>query len=76
LFKYVSPDETAFIRWSFAQQLTSVGFRDVKIKSFDWLHPAIPAGLNRPIQAVGRVFEALPIIREISRSLLVSAKRP
>lgn len=76
LFKYVSPDETAFVRWSLSRLLKEVGFQAVSIKPFDWLHPAVPAGLIRPVKALGRVFEAIPLIREFSGSLLISAKSP
>jgi 2-polyprenyl-3-methyl-5-hydroxy-6-metoxy-1,4-benzoquinol methylase len=76
LFKYVSPDETAFVRWSLSRQLAEVGFSDIRIKPFDWLHPAIPQGLISLVKAVGKGFEAVPLIREFSGSLLISAKRP
>jgi hypothetical protein len=56
--------------------LSSVGFNDVNIVPFDWLHPAIPSGMINTVKAVGRVFEAIPLIREFSGSLLISAKRP
>lgn len=76
LFKYVSPDETAFVRWSLGRQLFSIGFTEIRIKPFDWLHPAIPAGLIKTVKAIGQVFEVIPFIREFSGSLLISAKRP
>jgi 2-polyprenyl-3-methyl-5-hydroxy-6-metoxy-1,4-benzoquinol methylase len=76
LFKYVSPDETAFVRWTLSRQLAEVGFSDIYIKPFDWLHPAIPKGLIGLVQAIGKGFEAIPLIREFSGSLLISAKRP
>lgn len=76
LFKYTSPDETAFVRWSLAKQLSSVGFTDVRIKPFDWLHPAIPTSLINAVNALGGVLEVIPVMREFAGSLLISAKRP
>lgn len=76
LFKYVSPDEAAFVRWTLSKQLAELGFSDIQIKPFDWLHPAIPKGIIRFVQTVGRGFETIPLIREFSGSLLISAKRP
>lgn len=76
LFKYVSPDETAFVRWLLGRQLADVGFEKIRIKPFDWLHPAIPKGLIKAVQSVGKVLESIPGIREFSGSLLISAKRP
>lgn len=76
LFKSVSPDETAFVRWSLARKLAAIGFVDIHIKPFDWLHPATPTQLITLVQRVGRIVERIPGLREFSGSLLVSAKRP
>jgi SAM-dependent methyltransferase len=74
--KYVSPDETAFVRWSLAARLREHGFVDIQNTPFDWLHPAIPAPLISITEFVGGVFEALPIVREFSGSLLISCRKP
>jgi 2-polyprenyl-3-methyl-5-hydroxy-6-metoxy-1,4-benzoquinol methylase len=76
LFKYTSPDETAFVRWSLARKLSELGFVEIRIKPFDWLHPAIPPKLIDIVKLLGGLFEAIPFIREFSGSLLISAKRP
>ncbi|MBX3004117.1 MAG: methyltransferase domain-containing protein [Anaerolineales bacterium] len=72
---YVSPDETAFVRWPLAAQLRKHGFTAIKITPFDWLHPAIPAALIGTTEAIGGLFEVLPLIREFSGSLLISAEK-
>jgi SAM-dependent methyltransferase len=74
LFRYISPDETAFIRFALAQQLRKHGFIDVRIIPFDWLHPAIPAALIEPVEAIGKALEIIPFVREFSGSLLISCK--
>lgn len=71
-----SPDETAFIRWRLSRQLRRTGFTDIRITPFDWLHPAIPRPLIGWIGRVGALLEKIPIIREISGSLLIVARRP
>ncbi len=71
----VSPDETAFVRWQLAKQLSSMGFVDIRITPFDWLHPAIPQPLIRITEAVGGILEALPLVREFSGSLLISCRK-
>lgn len=76
LFKYTSPDETAFVRRSLARMLSSVGFTEINIKPFDWLHPATLPWLINAVKAVGKFLELTPFIREFSGSLLISAKRP
>lgn len=73
---YVSPDETAFVRWQLAKTLTKHGFVDIQITPFDWLHPAIPTPLISTVETIGKVLEKLPIIREFSGSLLISAQKP
>jgi 2-polyprenyl-3-methyl-5-hydroxy-6-metoxy-1,4-benzoquinol methylase len=74
--KYVSPDETAFVRWDLAKQLRQAGFDDIRIVPFDWLHPAIPKSLISVVQALGSVAEALPLVREFAGSLVISARKP
>ncbi len=69
----VSPDETAFVRWKLAAQLRAAGFRTVHIKPFDFLHPSTPPALMRALDAASHVIEAVPLLREISGSLLVVA---
>jgi len=71
-----SPDETAFIRWSFSSLLSEAGFEKIKIKPFDWLHPATPLIFIKSINFMGRFLEKIPILREFAGSLYISSKRP
>lgn len=71
-----SPDETAFVRWPLDRQLRRHGFDEVSITPFDWLHPAVPAGLVKAVSSCGAVLEALPLLREFSGSLIIRARRP
>jgi 2-polyprenyl-3-methyl-5-hydroxy-6-metoxy-1,4-benzoquinol methylase len=73
---YVSPDETAFVRWSLARTLKTLGFTDIHIRPFDWLHPAIPRSLIKPVEDVGGLLEKVPFVREFSGSLLISCRKP
>jgi SAM-dependent methyltransferase len=75
-FEYVSPDETAFVRWSFERTLIEAGFADVEITPFDWLHPATPPRLIPAISAAGRMLERLPLLREFAGSVYIRARRP
>lgn len=74
-FQYVSPDETAFVRWSLARSLEGAGFVDPIVTPFDWLHPASPAPLIPLIQSAGRALEHLPGVREFAGSLLIRCRR-
>ena len=76
IFQYTSPDETAFVRWRFAAKLRSVGYSDVSITPFDWLHPHTPPALIGTVRGIGKVIEAVPVCREFSGSLYIRARRP
>jgi SAM-dependent methyltransferase len=76
LFTGVSPDETAFVRWRFRKKLLGEGFKEVTITPFDWLHPATPPSLIPLVRAVSTSLECLPLLREFSGSLFISARRP
>jgi SAM-dependent methyltransferase len=75
-FAYTSPDETAFVRWKFGSQLRQIGFENVSITPFDWLHPATPKPLIGSLHLLGRLMEYVPIAREFSGSLYIKARRP
>lgn len=76
LYPYVSPDETAFLRWTLRTSLLQVGFRDVEITPFDWLHPAVPASFIRKANVLGMFLERIPGLREFAGSLLIHARKP
>jgi 2-polyprenyl-3-methyl-5-hydroxy-6-metoxy-1,4-benzoquinol methylase len=76
IFSYVSPDETAFVRWQLARQLAATGFQDIRIQAFDWLHPSTPKPLIGLVRATGRWMESMPLLREFSGSLYIGAGLP
>lgn len=73
---YTSPDETAFVRFTLRRLLIRAGLVNVRITPFDFLHPATPPAFIPAVTAAGRIAERLPIVREISGSLLISCQRP
>ena len=75
-FRYVSPDETAFVRWTLARTLRTIGFHHVRIEPFDWLHPATPRPLIPVVRGLGWTLERLPLAREFAGSLCIRAVRP
>lgn len=72
---YVSPDETAFIRWRLQRLLAMTGFTQISIIPFDWLHPATPGPLIPFVRRMGRWLERLPGVREVAGSLLIRCAR-
>jgi SAM-dependent methyltransferase len=73
---YVSPDETAIVRWKFRDLLIKTGFEKINITPFDWLHPATPIPLIRLISIIGRLLENIPVFREFAGSLHIQCRRP
>ncbi|MBI4313602.1 MAG: class I SAM-dependent methyltransferase [Candidatus Omnitrophica bacterium] len=71
-----SEDETAFFRWPLARQLRRIGFSQVGIRPFDFLHPSIPPALIPVFGTIGQWVERLPLLREISGSLLICGRKP
>jgi len=71
-----SPDETAFFRWSMRRMLSRIGFTEIRITPFDWLHPSTPRPLIPLIGAIGRLVERVPVVREFSGSMLIAARVP
>jgi len=75
-FPYVSPQETAFVAKRMWRDLAVVGFVEVSIIPFDWLHPATPRRLIPLVQYVGRGLERVPGVRACAGSLLIRSRRP
>jgi 2-polyprenyl-3-methyl-5-hydroxy-6-metoxy-1,4-benzoquinol methylase len=76
IFDYTSPDETAFVRWLLKRLLQKIGFEDIRINPFDWLHPHTPAPLVNTVKRLSNFLDRVPLIREISGDLAISARRP
>lgn len=75
-FWYVSPDETAFVRWKLPKLLTEMGFEAIEIMPFDWLHPSTPIALISTVNRLGGWLENMPVVREFSGSLFIRCRRP
>jgi len=69
-------DETAFFRFSLTKTLQRIGFQNVSVQPFDFLHPIVPMPLIGIIDRVGRLVERMPLLREISGSLVICACKP
>ena len=72
----VSPDEMAFSRFRALRALRAAGFAEAVVEPVDFLHPATPEALCDAVDRIGRVVERLPLLREITGSFVVRARRP
>jgi 2-polyprenyl-3-methyl-5-hydroxy-6-metoxy-1,4-benzoquinol methylase len=66
-----SPDETAFFRWRLRRLLQQMGYRNVRIDPFDFLHPKTPGGLISHVNTFGRFLETMPVVSELAGSLYI-----
>jgi SAM-dependent methyltransferase len=71
----VSPDEMAFTRRTALRALRRLGFRHIRVRHFDFLHPSIPAGWLPLVEPPLETLERVPLLRTISGSLLIDAER-
>jgi SAM-dependent methyltransferase len=72
----VSPDEMAFSRFRARAVLERLGFQEVSVVPFDFVHPSLPTSWIAGVARLGRAIEATPVLREIAGSLLITARRP
>lgn len=73
---HVTPHETAIVRWNTARLLKQIGYSDISIRNFDWLHPATPQRLIGFASKLGKLVEHIPAMQEFSGSVLIRAARP
>jgi len=71
-----SPDETAIIRWKFAKLMETLGYKEVNITPYDFLHPIVPKILIGFVSAIGKVVEKIPLIKEIAGSVIIFGRKP
>lgn len=75
-FPQFSPDETAFVRWHLARQLAEVGFVNIRIKPFDFLHPSVPEKMIPVVKTLEWFCEHTAVIKEIAGSVSIIAQKP
>jgi SAM-dependent methyltransferase len=71
-----SPDETAFFRWPMARLLKRLGYIDIVVEPYDFLHPSIPPKIIPAAKKAAKFLESVPLIREIAGSIIISARKP
>ncbi|HQV00102.1 MAG TPA: class I SAM-dependent methyltransferase, partial [Bacteroidia bacterium] len=70
-----SPDETAIVRWQFANLLKTHGFKNVEIFPYDFLHPIVPKPLINVVNGIGKFIEKVPVLKEIAGSVIIYAEK-
>ncbi len=70
-----SPDETAIVRWSFTKKMQHLGFTNVQVFPYDFLHPATPSFMIPLVNAIGRGVEKIPLLKEIAGSVIIYGRK-
>lgn len=70
-----SDSETAFIRWQLLKILENARFRNIEVKNYDFLHPHTPKFLIGIVERMSQIAEKILLIKEISGSLMIYAKK-
>lgn len=68
-----SPDETAFFKWTLEKKLKQIGFKNIEIVPFDFLHPKIPKSMIKIMLPVTNFAEKVPLLKHIAGSLYIKA---
>lgn len=67
--------ETAFYRRSLRLNIEKIGFKNISVRPFDFLHPLTLPFLINIVSRFGYTLERLPFVREFSGSLLIYAEK-
>ncbi len=70
---HLDPDEMAFSKSFVTKKLLSTGYKDVKVEYKDFLLPGVPNFLIQPSIAIGNVLEKVPLVKNVSQSIFISA---
>lgn len=70
-----SPDETAVVRWSFKKKMKSIGFKNIQIFPYDFLHPAVPKPFIPFVKKTGELIEKIPVLKEIAGSVIIYGEK-
>jgi dolichol-phosphate mannosyltransferase len=70
-----SPGETALTRWQVEKLLKKIGYKKVLVKNYDFLFPKTPEYAIDLVEKIGKILERMPLVKEISGSLIIWAEK-
>ncbi|GAI28836.1 unnamed protein product, partial [marine sediment metagenome] len=65
----------AICRWRMIRILKEIGFKNVKVFPYDFLHPATPVFIINFIETFGKKLEKIPLIKEIAGSVIIYGEK-
>ena len=72
----LEPDEMAFTASFITKKLRNAGFGPVKVVLRDFLLPNTPARFIKSVITVGDRFEKIPVVKQLSQSVFITATLP
>ena len=72
---HLEPDEMAFSKRFITGVLKRAGFEDIRVDYKDFLLPGIPDFLIAPSIWAGAVLEKIPLIKKVSQSIFIRARK-
>ncbi len=71
----LEPSEMAFSKTFIKKKMIKAGFSNIDVKNKDFLIPGIPYLLVRPIIILGNIIENIPVLKLLSQSIFITAKK-
>lgn len=72
---HLEPDEMAFSKSFITKKLQQADYKNIKVEYKDFLLPGIPDFLITPSVVIGDVLEKIPLIKNVSQSIFISAEK-
>ena len=70
---HLEPDEMAFSKSFVSEKLSKTGYKNIKVEYKDFLLPGVPDALITPSVVIGDILERIPLIKNVSQSIFISA---
>lgn len=71
----LEPDEMAFSKGFISKKCAAAGFHSVSVSYRDFLLPGVPDVAIKPLIAIGNVLEKIPLLKTMSQSIFIVAKK-
>ena len=72
---HLEPDEMAFSKSFATEKLAKAGYKNIKVEYKDFLLPGVPDALITPSVVIGDVLEKIPLLKNVSQSIFISAQK-
>lgn len=71
---HLEPDEMAFSKSFAIEKLKKAGYKNIHVDYKDFLLPGIPDFLITPSVVIGDVLEKIPLVKNVSQSIFITAE--